>query len=107
MTLSVVIMSSLIIKIYEWFHLHRIARLLSLISLSVLLLLLLLGQRYKEDISDFLPLDNKYQKALGVYQNISGADRILAIFQCKDTSIVAPDQLTAAIEDYLELEDCS
>lgn len=98
-------MSSLIIKIYEWFHLHRIARLLSLIFLSVLLLLLLLGQRYKEDISDFLPLDNKYQKALGVYQNISGADRILAIFQCKDTSIVAPDQLTAAIEDYLERLD--
>lgn len=95
-------MSALIIKIFEWFHRHRAARMLSLMSLSVLLLFLLLGQRYKEDISDFLPLDNKYQKALEVYQNISGADRILAIFQCKDTSTVAPEQLTAAIEDYME-----
>lgn len=95
-------MSALIIKIYEWLHRHRAARMLSLVSLSGLLLFLLAGQRYKEDISDFLPLDNKYQKALEVYQNISGADHILALFQCRDTTLIVPDQLKGAIEYYLE-----
>ena len=78
---------------------------MSFVLPTALLLLLLLGQSYKEDISDFLPLNNKYQKALQVYQNISGADHILAIFQCKDTTKVEPNLLTEAIETYLEQLD--
>ena len=94
-------MSSIITEIYDWFRQHRTLRHLAFALLTALLLFLLLGQSYKEDISDFLPLSNKYQKALRVYQNISGADHILAIFQCKDTMSTDPDLLTNAIETYL------
>lgn len=94
-------MSSSFINIYDWLRQHRGLRHLSFVLTSAFLILLLLGQSYKEDISDFLPLNNKYQKALQVYQNISGADHIIAIFQCKDSTIVEPDMLTEAIETYL------
>lgn len=94
-------MSSTIIYIYDWLRQHRAVRHFSFLLISALLLLLLIGQSYKEDISDFLPLNNKHQKAIQVYQKISGADHIIAIFQCKDSTKVEPDLLTEAIETYL------
>ena len=95
-------MISLVTKLYDWLQRHRTMRISSLVVLSALLVLLILNQNYREDISDFLPLNNKYQKALEVYQNMSGADRILTIFQCEDTTKVDPDLITEAIDIYME-----
>lgn len=36
---------------------------------------------YTEDISDFLPLSERQQQAMAVYQRISGAERIVVIFE--------------------------
>lgn len=94
-------MMSFVSKLYDWFQVHRTVRGGSLIVLTAIFFLLIFNQSYKEDISDFLPLNNKYQKALGIYQNMSGADRILTIFQCEDTTNVDPDYLVEAIERYL------
>ena len=95
-------MASLITKLYVWLREHRAVRILSCLVLSAIFILLIFNQNYKEDISDFLPLDNKYQKALDVYQNMSGSDKILTIFQCEDTAKVDPDLLVEAINDYTE-----
>lgn len=95
-------MISFLTKLYEWMQEHRNVRMLSCVFLSALFVLLILNQNYKEDISDFLPLSEKYQKALAVYQDMSGADRILAIFQCEDSTVSDPDLLVRAIEDYTE-----
>ena len=43
------------------------------------LVLLTVGQSYKEDISDFLPLDREQQEAFMEYQNASSARRIYAV----------------------------
>ena len=48
------------------------------------LVLLTAGQSYKEDISDFLPLENEQQEAFMEYQNTSSARRIYVIFQSPD-----------------------
>lgn len=69
-------MTSFIVGIYDFLKQHRLLRNLSLLIVSVCLGVLVLQQTYKEDISDFLPLNNKYQQALNVYQDISGADQI-------------------------------
>lgn len=95
----------LVTRIYDWLQRHRITRILSLVALSATFILLISYQNYREDISDFLPLDNKYQKALEVYQSMSGADRIMAIFQCEDTTNVAPELIAEAIDIYIDYLD--
>ncbi len=53
---------------------------------------------YKEDISDFLPLDEKNHTAMSVYQDISGANKIYAIISTRDTTEVNPQELADGIE---------
>ena len=96
-------MVAFIIRIYEWMRRQRTVCLLSFILLTVLLSVLLLKQTYQEDISAFLPLNNKYNKALKVYQSISGTNRIFAIFQYADSTQSDPDSIIQAIDDYVEL----
>ena len=93
-------MTSLIVDIFEFMKQHRVLRWLSLLLLTICLAGLVLGQTYKEDISDFLPLDSKYRQALDVYQDFSGADRVIVIFQFKDSTNVDPDTMTVAIADF-------
>ena len=66
------------------------------------LLLLLWGQTYKEDISDFLPLGHKYHRAMSVYQDVSGASRLIVSFQCTDSTGSGPDSISAAISTFEE-----
>ena len=95
-------MVAVIIKAFDFMKKHRLFYALSFIFITALLLLLLLKQSYKEDISDFLPLNNKYNSALKVYQDISGANRIIAIFQNGDSVKSDPDISVQAIDDFVE-----
>ena len=49
---------------------HRMLCLLSFIVVTMLLVLSVVRLSFKEDISDFLPLDSRHQNALKVYQAI-------------------------------------
>ena len=60
---------------------------------------------YKEDISDFLPLKGTSKNALNVYQNISGTNNIVAIFQLSDSSESDPDILVDGISSFLSRID--
>ena len=93
-------MTSFIVGIYEFLKQHRLLRNLSLLIVTVCFGVLVLQQTYKEDISDFLPLNNKYQQALNVYQDISGADQIITIFQFNDSTQADPDSMIVAIADF-------
>ena len=73
---------------------------MSLLLLTVFLAFLVCRQTYQEDISDFLPLNDKYHRALKVYQEISGADRIIVIFEHRDGDA---DKTVEAVEKYTEL----
>ena len=98
-------MSRFIVNAYDWLSRHWLLRTTTLALLTVVLFVSLLGQRYHEDISDFLPLDNKYRKAMQVWQEVTGADRIVAVFQCRDTAAVDPDLLAAAADTWLSQLD--
>ncbi len=97
-------MTDFILSIYDYLRKHGTLRLLSFLVLSSALVWLLLQLGYKEDISEFLPLDARHQRAVRVYQNEAGANRLLAIFQSRDTAEAAsPDDLVSAIETFLEV----
>ena len=94
-------MISLVLKIFDSFRHRKSILWIIMIALTAVMTFFMTRQTYKEDISDFLPLDNKYNKAMKVFQNISGAERIVTIFQYKDS--VNPDQdvMVEAIEDFI------
>ena len=95
-------MSRLTLYIYDLFKRRPVLAwgLFLVSSLALLLSFLTLG--YKEDISDFLPLDEKNHTALSVYQDISGANKIYAIISAKDTTDIDPQELADGVEAFSE-----
>lgn len=93
-------MQEIITRIYDGLRAHRGLCLTALLIVTAALALLLSRQRYKEDISDFLPLDSKYGQALKVYQEISGASRIVALVSCTDAKVSEPERLVEAVDAF-------
>ena len=93
-----------IVCLYDWMKTHPRVRWVSLLVLTAALVVALMQQTYKEDISDFLPLDQGQQEAFDDYQHQAGARRIFIILQPADQSAPEADgQLTAAVERYEDL----
>ncbi|MDE6296845.1 MAG: MMPL family transporter, partial [Muribaculaceae bacterium] len=57
---------------------------------------------YKEDISDFLPLEQKSKRQLALYQSISGADKLFAIVKPRNEREISPDSIVGAIDYFCE-----
>ena len=93
-------MQEIITRIYDGLRAQRGLCLTTLLMVTAVLALLLSRQRYKEDISDFLPLDSKYGQALKVYQEVSGASRIVALISCTDSKESPPDCLVEAVDAF-------
>lgn len=94
-------MTEFILKVYEYMRLHHKRCILSFLALTLLLVLSVLRLNYKEDIADFLPLDSNYQNAMKVHQDISGANKIFAILQYRDSTKDDPDMMVSAIETFV------
>lgn len=95
-------MTETIIRIYEYLRAHHTVRLLSFVAITLLLVLSVSRLGYKEDIADFLPVDNKHHNAMKVFQNISGADKIFAVFAYRDTTKADPDAMVACIDAFVD-----
>ena len=95
--------SRFVLRLYDRMSSRRSLLFCLLLVLTAGLALSALRQTYKEDISDFLPLSSRQGDAMKVYQEISGAQRIFAVFQCSDSTRTEPDSITAAIDDFVAL----
>ena len=93
--------SRFVLRLYDRMSSRRSLLFCLLSVLTAGLALSALRQTYKEDISDFLPLSSRQGDAMKVYQDISGAQRIFAVFQCSDSARTEPDSITAAIDDFV------
>ena len=93
-------MTRIILRIYDFFHSHRGLGLGLILALTALLVWLISRLSYKEDISDFLPLNADNKKAMAIYQGISGADRLIAAFQYPGGEPGDPDLLVEAVEEF-------
>lgn len=93
-------MAKVLLQIYEYLKVHRLCGILSFLLFTLCLVISILHLNYKEDISDFLPLGDKHQQSLQVYQDISGANRLFIIFQFGDSTENNPDILVESIESF-------
>ena len=91
-------MTGAILSIYDFMRRHTLFR-VSVCCITTLLLVLSASRiSFNEDISAFLPLDAQYKESMQVFQDVSGANRLLAVFQPKDGA--APDSLVVAMNDF-------
>lgn len=95
-------MAALILNIYTYLRRHQLLAFLSFLVLTLLLGLSISRLQYKEDIADFLPIDSKYHDALKIYQDITGTNKIFAIFQYRDTTKTDPDNMVESIDAFVE-----
>lgn len=91
-------MNNLFLKIYDFFQRHKVLRVLLPVVAVLLLAASALTLNYKEDITDFLPLDDNYRKSMDVYQNLNAADKVFVVVQMRDTAAVNPDRVVEAVD---------
>lgn len=93
-------MIRIVLDVYDRFRKSPLLAWSLFLLLTAVLIFSVLTLTYKEDISDFLPLDEKNQTALSIYQDVSGADRIYAIVSTLDTTDVDPQFLADGVESF-------
>lgn len=100
-------MTRLILRLYEALRVRPTLRWMSLVLLTLVAVLLFVNQTYKEDISDFLPLDRQ-QQAWQDYQDNVSARRIYVIIQNTNNTHQAADLFCETLErvDTAQTVDC-
>lgn len=94
-------MVEFLLKIYDWFEAHKKTATGILVSLIVVLGFLAWHVNYEEDISKFLPRNERNAKLQQIYQALTSQNRIAVIFSAKDsTSVEAKDSMKMAM-DYV------
>ena len=73
-------MNNLFLKIYDFFQRHKVLRVLLPVVAVLLLAASALTLNYKEDITDFLPLDDNYRIMAGLDKlNVMGLPLLVGI----------------------------
>jgi len=92
-------------KTYQYFASHR-GRLWLLLSVVVATLVMLVSRlEFKEQIADFLPVDDEYKQAMSIYQEVAAGDKIVLQFIDEKalSSKADPHKLIAAVEHFGDL----
>ena len=91
-----------ITDIYDFFSRNKGIRRISLAVLTVLFAGLLLKLDFSEDISDFLPLGTREREQMSIYQNISGANKLLVLFSNPGDADHTIDAVDCFVENAVE-----
>ena len=81
---------------------HRWWCLASLVVVTLLMVLSVTRLSYKEDIRDFLPLDEEERAALNDYDSQARTSLIVAIIEATDSTTDDPDLLVEGVETFLD-----
>ena len=84
---------------------HRWWCLASLAVVTLLMVLSVTRLSYREDIRDFLPLDEKERAALNDYDRQAQTSLIVAIIEQRDSTVDDPDLLVEGVETFLDAID--
>lgn len=90
-------MLTFFLRIYDYLGSRRNLLWGGLFGLLTLLVVAAAGLHYKEDITDFLPVDDEYRESVEVYEQLSDASRIVVIFEGGE-----PDELCEAVDAFEE-----
>lgn len=77
-------MTRFVLSVYDFLIKRRWLAIVVLAAVIACGVYLVLNLDYKEDISDFLPQNDRTQKYTSVYKNIGGQDKVAIIFSASD-----------------------
>ena len=89
-------------RIYDWMKNHRWWCVASLLVVTLLMVLSVTRLSYREDIRDFLPLDEKERAALNDYDRQAQTSLIVTIIEQRDSTVDDPDLLVEGVEAFLD-----
>ena len=92
-------MTDFFLHIYDFLSKRKGLCLALLFAVMAALVLMTLSLKYNENIWDFLPAGGNQQKAITLYQDISGGQRVVAMFRLKD-SASSESALTDAVDTF-------
>ncbi len=95
-------MRSVTLRIYDWMKNHRWWCVASLLVVTLLMVLSVTRLSYREDIRDFLPLDEKERAALNDYDRQAQTSLIVTIIEQRDSTVDDPDLLVEGVEAFLD-----
>ncbi len=92
-------MEHLFLHIFDWVQQHRRWSRVLLTLLIVGCLLLASRLQFKEEITDFLPVDEHYRQSMKIYQEVASANKIVIQFKSEN----GKDSIISAVERYGEI----
>ena len=93
------------LMIYDWMKCHRWCCLASLLVVTLLMVFSVTRLSYREDIRDFLPLDEEERAALSDYDRQAQTSLIVTIIEACDSTADNPDMLVDGVEAFLDAID--
>lgn len=90
------------LNIYDYLQQRRRLCMGLMFACIAILLVMMASLRYNENIFDFLPVTGNEQKAITLYQDISGGQRVFAMFKSKDGDTENSDRLTEAVDSFAQ-----
>ena len=87
-------MVNFFLRIFDLLQRRRSLCMWLLVALTAVLFVMVASLKYNENIYDFLPVSGNEQKAITLYQDISGGQRVFAMFRMKEGEALDPDRLT-------------
>ncbi len=95
-------MKDVAVRIFDWMSGNRWWCLASFVVVTLLMVLSVTRLSYKEDIRDFLPLDEEERTALNDYDRQAQTSMIVAIIEHRDSTIDDPDLLVESVETFID-----
>ena len=93
-------MTNFFLRIFDFFQRRHRLFVGSMTAMTVLLLVMMASLTYNENIYDFLPVGGNDQKAINLYQDISGGQSIFTMFTAREDNPEAQDRLTEAVDTF-------
>lgn len=90
------------LRIYDYLHRHKAFLWVLLVFTTLFFASMASSLSYREDIADFLPLESEERQTMDIYRDISGADRMVVIFDNggnADSTIQAIDLFVREVQE--------
>ena len=95
-------MTQFFLNIYDFFQRKKRLCWALMVAATCILLAMVASLRYNENILDFMPMGEDEQKAITLYQDISGGQRIIAMFKMKEGDSTDVDRMAEAVDLFAE-----
>jgi len=96
-------MEAFFLHIFDLFQKRKSLCFWLLTGIVCILLVMMASMKYNENIYDFLPVSGNEQKAINLYQEISGGQRVFAMLKLKEGSQGDEETLTNAVDTFAVL----